>query len=701
MTVDLGANPHGVLGAHEAEDGGVVVRTLRPEAQAVRVQPAGIEAELKDPAGLWEALLPKARLPLKYELEVEYPDGNTFTVRDPYSFLPTLGELDLHLAMEGRHEQLYERLGAHVRELDGVVGTAFAVWAPNARSVSVVGDFNSWDGRLYPMRSLGESGIWELFVPGVERRDEVQVRDPDAGRPAAPEERPARLPHRGAAGKRLGRLGGEARLARRGVARAPGGRRPAARSDVGLRGPPRLVAAQPARGQSPAELPRARGRARRLRLRPRLHARRAAAGDGASLLRLLGLPGDRLLRADLALRHARRLPPPRRPPPPARHRRDPRLGARPLPARRLGARHVRRDAPLRARRPAPRLPSRLGHARLQPRPDGGAELPARERALLAAGAPRRRDPRRRRRLDALPRLLTQGGRVGAEPVRRQRGPRVGRLPQGVERDAVRARAGRDLDRRGVDRVARRVPADLPRRTRLRLQVEPGLDARHPHLLPEGPGLPTLPPPHAHLLAHVCVQRELRPAAVARRGRARQAVAARQDARRPLAEVREPALALRLHVGAPRQEAPLHGRRARRVGGVERRGLAPLEPARARRARGDPGAGARPQPPLPLDSVALGARLRPGRLPLARGERHREQRPRFRAGRREGCAAAGLRPQPFAGAAPRLPRRDARLLPLAGGAEHGLGLLRRQRRRQPRRGRERRRCRGTSKRSRPR
>ena len=168
VTVDLGANPHGVLGAHAAEDG-VVVRALRPEAQAVRVQPAGIEAELKDPAGLWEALLPKARLPLEYELEVEYPDGNTFTVRDPYSFLPTLGELDLHLAMEGRHEHLYERLGAHVRELDGVLGTAFAVWAPNARSVSVVGDFNSWDGRLHPMRSLGTSGIWELFVPGVDQ----------------------------------------------------------------------------------------------------------------------------------------------------------------------------------------------------------------------------------------------------------------------------------------------------------------------------------------------------------------------------------------------------------------------------------------------------------------------------------------------------------------------------------------------------
>ena len=165
--IELGADPHRVLGAHEADGGGVVVRAYRPEARAVRVQPAGVEAELKDPSGLWEALLPKAKLPLAYELEVDYADGRTFTLRDPYSFLPTLGDLDLHLAMEGRHEQLYERLGAHVRELDGAIGTAFAVWAPNARSVAVVGEFNSWDGRLHPMRSLGSSGIWELFVPGV------------------------------------------------------------------------------------------------------------------------------------------------------------------------------------------------------------------------------------------------------------------------------------------------------------------------------------------------------------------------------------------------------------------------------------------------------------------------------------------------------------------------------------------------------
>jgi 1,4-alpha-glucan branching enzyme len=183
--IELGADPHSVLGAHE-EDGGVVVRTYRPEARAVRVQPANgkqaaVEAELKDPAGLWEALLPKAKLPLEYELEVEYSDGNTFTLRDPYSFLPTLGELDLHLVGEGRHEEIYERLGAHVREVNGVVGTAFAVWAPNARSVSVVGDFNSWDGRLHPMRSLGSSGIWELFVPdvadGTKYKFEIRTQD--------------------------------------------------------------------------------------------------------------------------------------------------------------------------------------------------------------------------------------------------------------------------------------------------------------------------------------------------------------------------------------------------------------------------------------------------------------------------------------------------------------------------------------------
>jgi 1,4-alpha-glucan branching enzyme len=162
-------NPHATLGAHP-QDGGVVVRAFRPEAATVVVKPEGgkpVEMRPTDEPGLFEGFLKDADLPLAYELEVAYPDGNVFTVRDPYAFPPTIGDLDLHLSGEGRHERLYERLGAHVRELEGVTGTAFAVWAPNALSVSVVGDFNSWDGRLHPMRSLGASGIWELFVPDL------------------------------------------------------------------------------------------------------------------------------------------------------------------------------------------------------------------------------------------------------------------------------------------------------------------------------------------------------------------------------------------------------------------------------------------------------------------------------------------------------------------------------------------------------
>ena len=165
----------------------------------------------------------------------------------------------------------------------------------------------------------------------------------------------------------------------------------------------------------------------------------------------------------------------------ARDRRPPRLGAGALPARRVGARALRRHGALRARRPAPRRAPRLGHARLQLRAPRGAELPARERALLARGVPRRRAPGRRGRVDALPRLLARGGRVGAEPLRRPRGPRRGRVPQGAERGRPRDAPGRRDDRRGVDRLAGRLAPDRRRRARLHLQVEHGLDARHARL----------------------------------------------------------------------------------------------------------------------------------------------------------------------------------------------------------------------------
>ncbi|TMD98398.1 MAG: 1,4-alpha-glucan branching enzyme, partial [Chloroflexi bacterium] len=101
-----------------------------------------------------------------YRLEVAHPEHRV-VIDDPYRFWPTLGDLDLHLFGEGRHEALWRSLGCHPRVHQGVAGCSFAVWAPNARSVRVVGDFNAWDGRIHPMRMLGSSGVWELFLPGV------------------------------------------------------------------------------------------------------------------------------------------------------------------------------------------------------------------------------------------------------------------------------------------------------------------------------------------------------------------------------------------------------------------------------------------------------------------------------------------------------------------------------------------------------
>jgi 1,4-alpha-glucan branching enzyme len=163
------ADPHSVLGAHP-QNGGVVIRALRPAACGITAETddgTSVELEQIHPGGVFEGTVEGAELPLRYRLRVDYGAAGTYTVEDPYAFLPTIGELDLHLIGEGRHEELYEKLGAHVREHQGATGTAFAVWAPAARAVSVVGDFNSWDGRLHAMRSLGPSGIWELFLPGV------------------------------------------------------------------------------------------------------------------------------------------------------------------------------------------------------------------------------------------------------------------------------------------------------------------------------------------------------------------------------------------------------------------------------------------------------------------------------------------------------------------------------------------------------
>ncbi|MET9089540.1 1,4-alpha-glucan branching enzyme [Streptomyces sp. NPDC004237] len=176
-------DPHAVLGAHPVP-GGVAVRAFRPYARAVTVV-AGedLRTALHDDGdGFFSALLPVTEVPV-HRLLVEY-DGTVKEVEDAYRFLPTLGDLDLHLIGEGRHERLWEALGAHPTTHQGVAGTRFAVWAPNARGVRLAGGFNFWDGTGYPMRSLGSSGIWELFVPGIGEGElyKFDITRPDGSR---------------------------------------------------------------------------------------------------------------------------------------------------------------------------------------------------------------------------------------------------------------------------------------------------------------------------------------------------------------------------------------------------------------------------------------------------------------------------------------------------------------------------------------
>jgi len=164
--------PHDLLGQH-LEPGGLRIRVLKPLAQSVRVRFED-EKELvleHEAEGVWTAVRADAVRTMDYRLLVAWADGVEHQQDDPYRFAPTLGEVDLHLVNEGRHEQLWTVLGARLHDYDGpmghVRGVSFAVWAPRAKAVRVIGDFNDWDGRVHPMRLIGSSGVWELFVPEV------------------------------------------------------------------------------------------------------------------------------------------------------------------------------------------------------------------------------------------------------------------------------------------------------------------------------------------------------------------------------------------------------------------------------------------------------------------------------------------------------------------------------------------------------
>ena len=162
-------DPFAVLGPHATRDGTLSVRVLRPGARSVAVVlPDGSATALRsrNPVGFWEGEI-RGSLPVAYRLRVVDEPGQTAEIEDPYRFGPTLTSYDLHLLGEGTHYRLFERLGAHPIRHEGVDGVRFAVWAPNARRVSVVGDWNGWDGRRQPMRLHPGHGIWEIFVPEV------------------------------------------------------------------------------------------------------------------------------------------------------------------------------------------------------------------------------------------------------------------------------------------------------------------------------------------------------------------------------------------------------------------------------------------------------------------------------------------------------------------------------------------------------
>ncbi|HXI29118.1 MAG TPA: 1,4-alpha-glucan branching protein GlgB [Vicinamibacterales bacterium] len=175
-------DPFSLLGPQSA-DGGPVVRAFHPAAQQIdlRLVASGVlrPMERRDPAGLYEVRVDEPRP--DYRLRITYPDGRTIEIDDPYRYGRVLTDFDLHLLGEGTHHRMFEKLGSHLVDFGGTRGVHFAVWAPNAERVSVIGDFNAWDGRVTPMRLLVPGGIWEIFIPelreGEKYKFEVRGHD--------------------------------------------------------------------------------------------------------------------------------------------------------------------------------------------------------------------------------------------------------------------------------------------------------------------------------------------------------------------------------------------------------------------------------------------------------------------------------------------------------------------------------------------
>ncbi len=328
-------NPHGILGAHEYGDH-TVIRALRPHATEVVALIGGERYPLQHiDSGVFAVAVPFVDL-IDYRLEVSYGGGDNLdshVVADPYRFLPTLGEMDLHLFGEGRHERLWEVLGAHPRSFstpDGVVdGVSFAVWAPNAHGVNLIGEFNHWNDNDAPMRVLGSSGVWELFWPGFELgglyKFRVHGADGVVTERADPMAFATEVPPQTASRVTSSRhVWSDDQWMTQRAQRNPVFE-PMSTYEVHL-GSWRPGLSYRELAQQLTEYVVAAG----------VYPCRAASGLRASVRRIMGLPGHVLLRAHCSIRHTRRIQGAGRRTAPSRHRGHRRLGAGPLPQRLLG-----------------------------------------------------------------------------------------------------------------------------------------------------------------------------------------------------------------------------------------------------------------------------------------------------------------------------------------------------------------------------
>ncbi len=583
-------------------------------------------------------------------------------------------------------------LGAHERTHQGVDGVSFAVWAPAARGVAVVGDFNNWDPAAPAMRPLGSSGVWESFVARHRRRAALQVRGPRRRRQRRLKADPWRA-HRAAAGHRQRRRGEPLRLGRRGLARRAAPPPTSSTGTGGLRGAPRVVAA----GRDESTGPDGRPLTYASWPRPLAEHVTSLGFTHVELMPVaehpfggswgyqvtgyyaptsrFGTPDD--FRSFVDRWHQRGIG------------RDPRLGAGALPQGRVGAGPLRRHRALRARRPAPGRASRLGHAHLQLRPQRGAKFPGRQRAVLVRGVPHRRAARGCGGLDAVSRLLAASRRVDPEPHGGRENLEAIAFLQEINSGARRARRGAH-DRRRVHRLAG--GCRPVHNGGLGFSLKWNMGWMHDMLRYFARTRCTATTTSTTSRSgHVRVERELRAAALSHdevvHGKGSLIDKMPGDQWQRFANLRA---LLGVHVGAipARSCCSWAARSARTASGTTT--AARLAAARPGAARGRAATSWPTSTGCTRRAGAVGRRLRAGGLPLDRGRRRRPPRCcRSSASIPPVAAGPGVRGLAHAHRAPGLPGRRAARRDLGDAPRHRRPALRRERdRARHRRGRRR-------------